>query len=132
VEGTDTQLLVSSVAALLSVLALVSCVFTWMTSRAKKVRLVEDTLISELRSYKARADGVDTRIAEWQVTVTDLLNQVEDFFDRTVKERKRLVQQNARAAQAAQPAEQAALDIAGLPRAQQLQPVDEPFRKMGP
>lgn len=130
-EGTDTQLLVSSVAALLSVLALVSCVFTWMTSRAKKVRLVEDTLISELRSYKARADGVDTRIAEWQVTVTDLLNQVEDFFDRTVKERKRIVQQNARADQAQQPAEQDAIDMAGLPRAQQLQLVDEHFRKMG-
>jgi len=119
------------VAALLAVLALVSTVFTWFTSRAKKVRLVEDQVLSELRSYKARADGVDTRIGEWQVTVSDLLNQVEDFFERTVKERKRIVQQNARAEQAQQPAEQDAVDMALLPRAEQLQLVDEHFRKMG-
>jgi len=123
------QYLVSSVAALLSVLALVSCIFTWSASRAKKVRLVEDALLSELRSYKARADSVDTRLGEWQVTVSDLLNQVEEFFDRTVKERKRIVQQNTRADQREN--EQPEVDISAMPRAQQLQLVDEHFRKMG-
>ncbi len=128
--GTETQLVLASVAALLSVLALVSCVFTWLTSRAKKVRLVEDQVLSQLRSYQARADRVDTRIAEWQVTVTDLLNQVEDFFDRTVKERKRIVQQNTRAERTNE--EVASIDqMAALPRSQQLQLVDEHFRKMG-
>ncbi len=128
--GTDTQLVLASVAALLSVLALVSCGFTWATSRAKKVRLVEDACLSELRSYRARADAVDTRISEWQVTITDILNQVEDFFDRTVKERKRIVQQNARAERTTE--EVASIDqMAALPRSQQLQLVDEHFRKMG-
>jgi len=129
--GTEAQLLISSVAALLSVLALVSCVFTWMTSRAKKVRLVEDATLSELRSYKARADSVDTRIGEWQVTVTDLLNQVEDFFERTVKERKRIVQQNTRANQLTDEAAASIDQMAALPRSQQLQLVDEHFRRMG-
>jgi len=112
------------------VLALVSCGFTWATSRAKKVRLVEDQVLSQLRSYQARADQVDTRIGEWQVTITDLLNQVEDFFDRTVKERKRIVQQNTRAERTSE--EVASIDqMAALPRSQQLQLVDEHFRKMG-
>ncbi len=130
VVGSEAQLIVLSVSALFSVLALATCVVTWLTSRAKKVRLVEDACLAELRSYKARADAVDTRISEWQVTVTDLLNQVEDFFDRTVKERKRIVQQNAKAEKVTE--EYASVDsMAALPRAQQLQIVDEHFRRMG-
>jgi len=130
VVGSEAQLIVLSVSALFSVIALATCGVTWFTSRAKKVRLVEDACLAELRSYKARADAVDTRISVWQVTVTDLLNQVEDFFDRTVKERKRIVQQNAKAEKVTE--EYASVDsMAALPRAQQLQIVDEHFRRMG-
>jgi len=87
-------------------------------------------VLSQLRSYQARADQVDTRIGEWQVTITDLLNQVEDFFDRTVKERKRIVQQNTRAERTTE--EVGSIDqMAALPRSQQLQLVDEHFRRMG-
>lgn len=126
-EGTGAHSVVSGVAALLSVLALVSCVFTWITSRARKVRLVEDEIMSELRSYKARADKVDTRIGEWQVTVTDILNQVEDFFERTVRERKRITQQNKRAEDPDVPP----VDPSTLSREDQLRLVDERFLRTG-
>jgi len=129
--GTDPQTLVSAFAALISMAALILAAFAWYGSAAKKVRLVEDQVLAELRSYKARADQVDDKIGQWQVTVTDLLNQVEDFFERTVRERKRIQQQNARAAAVDQPPDQAAVDMSTLPRHEQLRLVDEHFRRMG-
>jgi len=130
VEGTSPHLLISGAGALFGLLALAGACFTWFASRAKKVRLVEDQVLSELRAYKARADQVDQRIGEWQVTVSGLLDQVEDFFERTVKERKRIAQQNVRAER--QEEEVASVDqMATLPRHDQLRLVDEHFRRMG-
>jgi len=128
--GTDPHLVLSGIAGLLSLLALIACVATWFASRAKKVRSVEEQIFSQLHAFKARAEAVDTRIGEWQVTLSDLLDQVESFFERTVKERKRITQQNARAEQANN--ELSSLDqMAALPRSQQLQLVDEHFKRMG-
>jgi len=130
--GTDPQLVISSLAAILSVVALVSSGFVWSVSRAKKVRLVEDQVISELRAHRARADQVDTKLGEWQVTITAILGEVEEFFDRTVKERKRIQQQNARAeAGNGQQADATAVDMSTLPRAQQLEMVDRIFASRG-
>lgn len=122
------QLIVSAVAVVFSLLALVSALFTWFTSRANKVRLVEDQVLSQLRAHQVKADHVDTRIAEWQVTVTDILAQVEEFFDRTVKERKRIAQHNA---QAERNAGGGPVDIRTLPRAEQLKLVDQRFLDSG-
>jgi len=127
--GSEAQLELALVAALLSVLALISSVFVWVTSRAKKVRQVEDQVLSELRAYKARAAQVDTQIGEWQVVVSGLLTQVEEFFERTVKERKRIVQQNAMANRGTDHAEPR--DMSTMTRAEQLEMVDQHFRRLG-
>jgi len=131
--GTDPQLLLSSLAFALAVLALIASAFTWAVSRAKKVRLVEDQVISELRAHRSRADQVETKLGEWQVTITAILAEVEEFFDRTVKERKRIQQQNARADQVANGAEPdaTAVDMSTLSRAQQLDVVDRIFASRG-
>lgn len=122
------------VSGLLAFLAVLSSAFTWSTSRAKKVRLLEDQVLEQVRLQKARADQVDTKLAEWQVTIQSILGEVEDFFERTVKERQRIAQQNARAEQKetrAEVVDPLAGDISSLPRAQQLQLVDDHFRKQG-
>ena len=124
--GSEAHIMLAAGAALFAVLALVASAFTWWTSRAKTVRLVEDQVLSQLRAYAARADQVDTRIQEWQVTVADILGQVEEFFDRTVKERKRITQQNAMANR--QPEGPEEVDMSQMTRAQQLEIVDAHFR----
>jgi len=124
--GSEAQIMVSFGAAVLGVFALLASGFTWWTSRAKTVRLVEDQVLSQLRAYAARADQVDTRIQEWQVTVADILGQVEEFFDRTVRERKRITQQNAMANR--QPESPEDVDMSTMTRAQQLEMVDAHFR----
>lgn len=120
---------------LLSVLALGASGFTWFTSRAKRVRLHEDHVLEQLRLQQARSDQVETKLSEWSVTVTSILGEVEEFFERTVKERQRIAQQNARADQkdlrevpVGDPLDR---DISGLPRAAQLELVDEHFRRRG-
>lgn len=129
--GSESQLWIPALFLVCSGLQLGVLFFVWFASRAKKVRLLEDQVLSQLRSYQSRADQVDTRIGEWQVTVTDLLAQVEDFFERTVRERKRISQQNAQAKRGERDGDEREIDISTLPRAQQLQLVDEHFRKMG-
>jgi len=115
----------------LSVLALIASGFTWAVSRAKKVRLVEDQVISELRAHRSRADQVETKLGEWQVTITAILAEVEEFFDRTVKERKRIQQQNARAERPNGPPDETAVDMSTLSRSQQLEMVDRIFARRG-
>jgi len=88
--------------------------------------------MEHVRLQKLRADQVDTKLGEWQVTITSILGEVEEFFERTVKERQRIAQQNKRAEQAqAPPVDPLAQDIRNLPRAQQLQLVNEHFNKQG-
>jgi len=128
---TPPHILLSATACLLSLLALLGCVFTWFSSRAHKVRGLEDQIVSQIRTYAARADQVDHKLGEWQVTITGILGEVEEFFDRTVKERQRIQQQNRRAEQQTNEEVNSIDQMAALPRAAQLQLVDDHFRKLG-
>jgi len=87
--GTDPHLALFAVLAACTLVSLLGCLATWHTSRAKKVRLLEDQVLSAVRALRERADQVDIKLGEWQVTITAMLAEVEDFFDRSVKERKR-------------------------------------------
>jgi len=132
---TASELLASApflLATAVVTFTIISCSFTWWASRAKKVRIVEDELMEHVRLQKLRADQVDTKLGEWQVTITSILGEVEEFFERTVKERQRIAQQNKRAEQAqAPPVDPLAQDIRSLPRAQQIALVHEHFNKQG-
>jgi len=50
---------------------------------------MEDQVVSAVRAQRERADQIETKLGEWQVTITAMLAEAEDFFDRSVKERKR-------------------------------------------
>lgn len=80
--GSDPQLWIVSVVILGTVLSLLGSVTTWFLSRAKKVRDLEDLVLGAVRSQ-------EMKLAEWQTTITGILAQVEEFFERTVRERKR-------------------------------------------
>ncbi len=89
VVGTDPHLLVFSIVGLGTLMSLLACIATWHLSRAKKVRLLEDQIVSAVRAQRQRADQLETKQAEWQVTMTAMLAEAEEFFSRSVKERKR-------------------------------------------
>lgn len=46
-------------------------------------------MVSAVRAQRERADQTETKLAEWQTTMVAMLAQAEEFFDRSVKERKR-------------------------------------------
>jgi len=87
--GTDPHLLIFSIVGLGTLTSLLACLGTWATSRAKKVRLLEDQVVSAVRAQRERADQMETKLAEWHVTMTAMLAEAEEFFSRSVKERKR-------------------------------------------
>jgi len=91
---------------------------TWFTSRAKKVRLLEDAILSAVRTQRERGDQVDVKLGEWQVTITSMLAEVEEFFERSVKERKRSQMAANRAAEIGGNA--GAPDMGSLTRSDQL------------
>lgn len=88
-RSTDPHVLIFTIMGVSTLISLLACLGTWNTSRAKKVRLMEDQVVSAVRAQRERADGVETKLAEWQVTITGMLAEVEEFFERSVKERKR-------------------------------------------
>lgn len=87
--STDPHVVFFIIMGLNTIILLLASFTTWFTSRAKKVRLLEDAILSAVRSSRERADQVDVKLGEWQVTITGMLAEVEEFFDRSVKERKR-------------------------------------------
>jgi len=99
--GTDPQLLIFSVMGLNTLILLLVCFGTWYTSRAKKVRTLEDAILSAVRTQRERADQVDVKLGEWGVTIQGMLAEVEEFFERSVKERKRSQMAANRAAEGA-------------------------------
>ncbi len=111
-SGTDPHLLVFSIVGGSTLISLLACLGTWATSRAKKVRLLEDQVVSAVRAQRERADQMETKLAEWHVTMTAMLAEAEEFFSRSVKERKRAHVAVAReqAAQQAQPFDQLGRD----------------------
>jgi len=87
--STDPHVILGLIMGGCTLISLLACVATWATSRAKKVRLLEDQVVSAVRAQRERADQMETKLAEWQTTMVSMLAQAEEFFDRSVKERKR-------------------------------------------
>lgn len=87
--GTDPHLLIILLVGGCTLISLLASLGTWFASRAKKVRLLEDQVVSAVRAQRERADQMETKLAEWQTTMVSMLAQAEEFFDRSVKERKR-------------------------------------------
>ncbi len=87
--STDPHVILGLIMGGCTLISLLACLGTWSTSRAKKVRLLEDQVVSAVRAQRERADQMETKLAEWQTTMVSMLAQAEEFFDRSVKERKR-------------------------------------------
>jgi len=100
--GTEPHLAILLIVGACTLASLVASLVTWSTSRAKKVRLLEDQVISSVRAQRERADQVELKLQEWTVTITGILAEVEEFFERSVKERKRATVAASRADQAQQ------------------------------
>jgi len=88
-SSTEPQALVFIIMGLNTLILFLVCFATWHTSRAKKVRALEDAILSTVRTQRERADQVDVKLGEWGVTIQGMLSEVEEFFERSVKERKR-------------------------------------------
>ncbi len=133
-EGSNPQLWILSAVILGTTLSLLGSVTTWYLSRAKKVREVEDQVLAAVRTLRARAEQVEVTLAEWQTTIKGILAEVEDFFDRSVKERKRamLAANKVEGAAAAVAAQDTAPDLdhmGNLPRSAQLELVRRHFEQ---
>ncbi len=96
--GTEAHALIFTIMGVITLMLSLGMASTWQASRAKKVRLLEDQVVSAVRAQRERADQVETKLAEWQVTIQGILAEVEEFFERTTKERKRILMANNRAA----------------------------------
>jgi len=114
-SGTEAHLLIFSLLGLSTLITLSASLWTWYSSRAKKVRLLEDQVVSAVRAQRERADQIEVKLAEWQVTMTSMLAEAEEFFSRSVKERKR-----ANVAVAREQAAQSSVPFDGMGRADQL------------
>ncbi len=121
-SGTDPHFLIFLVVGGSTLISLLASLGTWHTSRAKKVRLLEDQVVSAVRAQRERADQIEVKLAEWQVTMTSMLAEAEEFFERSVKERKR-----ANVAVAREQANAAAQPFDGLGRADQIASLREHF-----
>jgi len=114
--GTDPQLLVFIYMGLNTLVLLLACGATWHFSRAKKVRSLEDAILDTVRVGRERADQVDLKLGEWSVTMASMLAEVEEFFDRSVKERKRAQASAQRMAEGNGPGH----DLTALSRSDQI------------
>lgn len=123
--GTDPHLLAAVTASALSLLAIGCSAFTWFTSRAQKVRAIEDQVLTIVRSYQVKVSQMETQLADWKVTIQSILSEVEDFFERTTKERKRIQAQNQRAEQMTQ--NNQPVDMSQLPRDAQMAEIRQHF-----
>jgi len=118
--GSDPQVLIFSVVALGMLVSLLGSFASWHLSRAKKVRQLEDLVLESVRTQ-------ELKLAEWQTTIRAILAEVEDFFERSVKERKRAVFA-ANKVEAAPAQTEVSLDnMESLPRAMQLELVRRHF-----
>ncbi len=88
-SSTDPHAIIFIVLGVCTLTSLLACLLTWSESRAKKVRLLEDQVVSAVRAQRERADQIEVKLGEWQVTISAMLAEVQEFFDRSVKERKR-------------------------------------------
>ncbi len=118
--GSDPQVLIFAVVILGTVISLLASLTTWVLSRAKHMRALEDLVRGSISTQ-------ELRLAEWQTTIKGILAEVEDFFDRSVKERKRAVFAQTKL-EAANTEPQLSLDsMSHLSRADQLELVRQHF-----
>jgi len=82
--GSDPQVVILAVVILGTVVSLLGSLTTWLLSRAKHMRAMEESVLRSLSTQ-------EIKLAEWQASIKGMLAEVEDFFDRSVKERKRAV-----------------------------------------
>ena len=118
--GSDPQILIFAVVIFGTVISLLGCLTTWLLSRAKHMRALEELVSRSVSSQ-------ELKLLEWQATIKAVLVEAEEFYERSVKERKRAVfATNKAEAAAAEP--QIGLDNMGhLPRAMQLEMVRQHF-----
>ena len=109
----------------LSVAALVASVITFNLSRAGKLRAFERVMADHATNATQRVETMETRMIEYRSAMDALVDQADDLLARSVKERKRVAQENLRAMQSAGAD---AADIRALPRAQQLEVVRGVFQ----
>jgi len=120
-SGSDPQVLIFSVVALGTFVSMLGSFASWYFSRAKRVHALEDQVLTSVRTQ-------EMKLAEWQTTIRAILAEVEDFFERSVKERKRAVFASNKAEAVAAEEPQLSLDnMANLPRAMQLELVRRHF-----
>ncbi len=122
---TDPQLIVFSISIVLGLSAGVGSILTYYASRAKKVRAVEDQIMGIVRSYQLRVGQIETQLAEWKVVMEGILAEVQEFFERTTRERKRTQTQIRR--QEELTATNSPPDISVMPRDQQVAAVRSAF-----
>ena len=119
--GSDPQVLIFAVVILGTVISLLGSLTTWVLSRAKHMASLEQSVLNSLSTQ-------ELKLAEWQTTIKAMLAEVEDFFDRSVKERKRAVFASTKAEAAAAAEPQVSLEnMSHLPRAMQLEMVRQHF-----
>jgi len=114
--GTDPHFLIFCIVGVSTLVSLLGCTLTWHLSRAKKVRLLEDQVVSVSRAQRERVDAFETKLAEWHVVIQSVLAEAEEFFSRSVKERKR-----AHVAVAREQAAAAPTDFTVLSRSDQIE-----------
>jgi len=124
--GTDPQLIGLAVVGMLSLTAGIGSIFTWYASRAKKVRAAEDQILAIVRSYQLRVGGMETQLAEWKAVIEGILEEVQEFFERTTRERKRIQTTQRRAEEVANQND-TPLDLSVLPRDAQMAAVRSAF-----
>ncbi len=122
---TDPQLIVFSISIVLALSAGVGSILTYYASRAKKVRAVEDQIMGIVRTYQLRVGQMETQLAEWKVVMEGILGEVQEFFERTTRERKRTQTQIRRAEELT--ATNSPPDISVMPRDQQVAAVRSAF-----
>ena len=123
--GTDPQLIVFGISGSLALLAMLGSVLTWYASRAKKIRSAEDQIMGIVRGYQMRVGQMETQLAEWKTVIEGILGEVQEFFERTTRERKRIQTTQRRAEEIAQ--NDTPLDITTLPRDAQMAAVRTAF-----
>ncbi len=122
---TDPHLPFFVVSVILALCAGVGSILTWYASRAKKVRAVEDQIMGIVRTHQLRVGQFETQLAEWKVVMEGILGEVQEFFERTTRERKRTQTQIRRAEELT--ATNSPPDIAVMPRDQQVAAVRSAF-----
>jgi len=123
--GTDPQLIGLAVVGMISLTAGLGSVLTWYSSRAKKIRVAEDQILEIARDAKLRVGSMETQLAEWKAVIEGILEEVQELFERTTRERKRIQTTQRRAEEVA--ANDTPLDISVLPRDAQMAAVRSAF-----